>query len=401
MNSFEDYTEVPPSSAEASGTEDRLRGRLFKGTETDSGTPWGRRSGPEIGVSPFGGCGPEGGAFRGPNPGTRARNRPIETAIIERYRRRDGTVEETMLEIHQAGISMQRAEAVARLLWGPDVNAATVSDFSRRIAIRIDNWRHRPIRGRHFYVFLGAIDLQSRWGGAKHEVRVLVAVGVNAQGFREVLGVADTGDPAADGWRRFLGELEMRGLNGVQLVVSAADPAIAAAAARSFPAATRQICTWQLQRDLLASVGSAQVPGTAALLKEIFESNTPAMARDRARTAVAQLREMDLSGVAQRVEQNLDSALRFLTFPHPHWRNLRTNFVLMKVLRQIRERTRLVGAFSDGEGAVLMVSARLRFVADQWSASRRPWDMSSLTTTTDAVGAQAPFSEATRVSGRH
>jgi putative transposase len=331
---------------------------------------------------------------------TRARNRPVETAIIERYRRGEGTVEETMLEIHQAGISMQRAEAVARLLWGAQVDAGTVSDFTRKIGTRIATWRNRPIRGRHFYVFLGAIDLQRRWGGAKQEVRVLAAVGVNLNGFREVLGVADGTDLSTGVWRQFLRDLQARGLTGVQLFVSHADPEIADAAARTFPAAGHQICVWQLQRDLLASVGIAQVPATTSLLDELFESENSAMARRRAQAVAARLREMDAPQVAHQLEQSLDGALSYLAFPREHWRNLRSNFVLMTVLRKIRERTRLVGAFSDSESAVLMVSARLRFIADQWSATRRPWDMSGLTAQRGDAKEDSPPAKRTRAAGR-
>lgn len=387
MNAFEDSANLRPSAAEPPKKPGFDPGRPARTAGPESASSWDRASkatdvaavylpAPEVDVHPQPAGPPlDSGAPAALGPWTRARNRPVETAIIERYQRGEGTMEETMLEIHQAGISMQRAEAVAQFLWGAQVNAATVSDVNRRIALRISEWRRRPIQGRHLYVFLGAVDLQRRWGGAKQEVRVLVAVGVNLQGFREVLGVADDGGRGGSGWRRLLGDLHARGLDGVRLFVSEADPEIVAATTRIFPASAHQICVWQLQRDLLAQVGSAQVPGASSLLKAIFECETPAAVRHQAAAAATRLREMDLPDVARRLELSLDDALSFLAFPREHWRNLRSNFVLMKVLRQIRERTRLVGAFSDNQSAVLVVSARLRFFADQWSATRRRWDM--------------------------
>jgi len=304
---------------------------------------------------------------------------PVEAAIVERYRRGDGTIEETMLELHQAGISVRRAEAAARALWGAQVTAATVSEFNARIAARISRWRNRPIRGPHPYVFLGAIELPCRWGRETRAVHVLAAVGVNRKGFREVLGVGDgaNGDPRA--WRPFLRRLKARGLTGVRLVVTAPDPRIGAAAAAVWPVAARQICLWQLHRELLAQVGLEQLPGVLVLLRAILAGGNPRSARVRTREAVAALRRMRLPAAARMLEQAGGSLPSHLAFPRRHWRHLRSNQALMKVLRQIRERTCLVGAFSDGDGALLLACARLRYMADQWSASPHPWDMSNLT----------------------
>ena len=304
---------------------------------------------------------------------------PVELAIIERYRRGDGTIEETMLELHQAGISVRRAEAVARALWGAHVTTATVSEFNAQIAARISRWRNRPIRGPHPYVFLGAIDLPCRWGRETRAVHLLAAVGVNRDGFREVLGVGDgaNGDPRA--WRPFLRRLKARGLAGVRLVVTAPDPRIGAAAAAVWPAAARQICLWQLHRELLAQVALAHLPRVLAFLGAILADGSPQAARLRTREAVAELRRMRLPAAARVLEQAGGSLSNHLAFPREHWRHLRSNLTLMKVLRQIRERARLVGALSDGDSAVLLASARMRYMADRWSASSHPWDMSNLT----------------------
>jgi putative transposase len=340
----------------------------------------GFRSDPEAGKSgpPSLLLQPHGQREAGTAPGARARNMPVEAAIVRRFLREEGSLEEVLLEIYQSGISMHRAEAVARTLWGGRVNAATLSELRQRIATRITLWRNRPIPGRHVYVYLGAVVLRRRWGGETQHVRVLTAVGVNEEGSRRVLGVVDGTERNGGAWGGFLRDLRVRGLAGVRLFISEGSPEIAVAAAEVFPAAAHQACLWQLQRDLLGQVAIASLPKAAALFDAILESGNRETALERARLAAGQLRKLHLAAAAHRLEEALDVMVSHYAFPREHWKSLRSNYALMKILRKVRERTRLVGAFSDSESAVLIVSARLRCVADQWAASRHRLAMAGL-----------------------
>src|SRR5229473_719337 len=115
----------------------------------------------------------------------------FETAIIERYRRRESSVEEALIEMYLAGVSVRRVEDITEALWGTRVSASTVSDLNQRIYAEIEKWRQQPIKHRFPYVFLDGIWLKRSWGGEVKNVSVLVAIGVNEQGFREVLAVAE------------------------------------------------------------------------------------------------------------------------------------------------------------------------------------------------------------------
>jgi len=129
------------------------------------------------------------------------RKLPFETAIIERYRRRESSVEEAMLEMYYAGVSMRRVEDITEALWGTRVSPSTVSEFNQKIAGQIEQWRHASIEGEHAYVFLDGIWLKRSWGGEVKNVSVLVAIGVNQEGFREVLGVAEGTKEDKASWR--------------------------------------------------------------------------------------------------------------------------------------------------------------------------------------------------------
>lgn len=115
----------------------------------------------------------------------------FETAIIERYRRRESSVEEALIEMYLAGVSVRRVEDITEALWGTKVSPGTISELNKKVYVHIDAWRMRPLKGRYPYVYLDGIYLKRNWGGEYENVAVLVALGVNEEGYREVIGAAE------------------------------------------------------------------------------------------------------------------------------------------------------------------------------------------------------------------
>ena len=139
------------------------------------------------------------------------------TAIIERYRRRETSVEEAMIEMYLAGVSTRRIEDVSEALWGASVSAATVSNLNEKAFESVERWRSRPLTRAYPYVYVDGIYLKRAWGGAYENVAVMVAIGVNDDGYREVIGAAEGFTESADCWRDFLSWLKGRGLRGVRM----------------------------------------------------------------------------------------------------------------------------------------------------------------------------------------
>ncbi len=112
---------------------------------------------------------------------------PFETQIIERYRRWQSSVEEALIEMYLAGVSVRRVEDITEALWGTRVSASTVSDLNKKIYVHIERWRNRPLEGKYPYVYLDGLWLKRSWGGEVRNISLLVAIGVNQEGYREVL----------------------------------------------------------------------------------------------------------------------------------------------------------------------------------------------------------------------
>ncbi len=140
----------------------------------------------------------------------RLRSLPFETQIIERYRRRESSVEEALVEMYLAGVSVRRVEDITEALWGERVSPSTVSELNQKIYTQIEAWRNRPLEGEHAYVFLDGIWLKRSWGGEVKNVAVLVAIGVRSDGYREILGVAEGLQEDKESWRGFLRHLKER-----------------------------------------------------------------------------------------------------------------------------------------------------------------------------------------------
>jgi putative transposase len=144
----------------------------------------------------------------------------FETAIIERYKRRESSVEEAMIEMYLAGVSVRRVESITEALWGSKVSPGTVSKLNKRIYGHIEKWRNRPIEGNYPYVYLDGVVLKRSWGGEVRNISVLVAIGVDQDGYRTILGVAEGAKEDKAGWSSFLRYLKERGLTGVKLIIS-------------------------------------------------------------------------------------------------------------------------------------------------------------------------------------
>ena len=305
------------------------------------------------------------------------RNLPFETAIIDRYQRREISVEEALVEMYLAGVSVRRVEDITQALWGTRVSPSTVSELNQKIAVQIEEWRNRPIRGTHPYVFLDGIWLKRSWGGEVKNVSILVAIGVDQDGFREILGVMEGAKEDKASWVNFMRHMKERGLSGTRLFISDKCLGLVSSLFEFFPDALWQRCAVHFYRDVWTAVPTSKVREVAAMLKAIHAQEDRPAARAKTLLVVAKLRDMKLAGAADIVTKGVEETLQYFQFPSEHWRSLRTNNPLERVMREIRRRTRAVGAFPDGNSALILV-ARLRHIVGTHWGRKRYLDMTHL-----------------------
>jgi len=303
----------------------------------------------------------------------------FETAIIERYKRRESSVEESLIEMYLAGVSVRRVEDITEALWGTRVSPGTVSNLNKKVYARIEQWLNASIEGTYTYVFLDGIWLKRCWAGEVKNVSVLVAIGVDQDGYRHVLGVQEGAKEDKESWTRFLRHLKTRGLTGVKLFVSDKCLGLVESLADFYPQAKWQRCVVHFYRNVFTAVPKGRVKEVAAMLKAIHAQEDRAAAEEKIASVTKKLRAMKLSNAAKIVEEGAKETLSYYAFPSQHWRSLRTNNPLERLMREIRHRTRVVGAFPDGQSALMLVSARLRHVSATRWGTRQYLNMDRLT----------------------
>ena len=296
---------------------------------------------------------------------------PFETAIIERYRRRESSVEEALIEMYLAGVSVRRVEDITEALWGTKVSPGTISNLNKKAYEHIEEWRTRPLSGNYPYVYVDGVYLKRSWGGEIRNVSVLVAIGVNNEGYREILGAAEGMKEDKESWRSFFVWLKERGLTGVRLIIGDKNLGMLETIPEVFPDACYQRCTVHFYRNIFSVTPRNKVKTVAMMLKAIHAQESKEAAREKALLVAEKLKEMKLASAAKKLEDGIEETITYMDFPYQHWSRIRTNNTIERLNREIKRRTRAIGAFPDGQSALMLVCARLRHVAGtQWGSKR-------------------------------
>lgn len=300
----------------------------------------------------------------------------FQTAVIERYRRRETSVERAIVEMYLAGVSPRRIENVSELLWGAPVSSGTVSNLNERAFASIEARRQRPPGGGYLYVFVDGIYLKRSWGGSYENAAVSVAIGVNSAGDREVIGCSEGYTESAESWREFFSWLKGRGLSGVRLVTGDKRAGMLGALEEVFPGARYQRCTVHFYRNVLGRVPVTGRKAAARMLKAIHAQESREACGRKAEEEADELESMRLGTAARTVRNGFVETLAYTEFPPENWRRIRTNNGIGRFNHEIRRRTRVVGTFPDGNSALMLMMARLKYIVEHDCGKRRYPDIS-------------------------
>ena len=304
----------------------------------------------------------------------------FESAVIERYRRREESVEEALIDMYLAGVSTRQVDDVSQLLWGDRMPSQTLSDKLKKVYADIDEWRGRPLEQDYPYLFMDGVWHKRCWGGSVENVSILVAVGVGMDGRREVLSVAEGMKADSESWREFIKGMLARGLKGVRLVTGDRCAGLVAAVNELLPGARYQRCMVHFERNILAKVNPKNRDWAADALKAIFSMESRDKALEKAESVAKDMEARKLREAAKCLREGIGETTTYLLddYPREHRRRIRTNNMIERLNREIRRRTRVVGSFPDGRSALMLICARVRYVTSSEWSTRRYLDMSRL-----------------------
>lgn len=279
-------------------------------------------------------------------------------------------------EAYVHGVSTRAVDDLVRAMGGTGVSKSQVSRLCVEIDERVNAFLTRPIEGAWPYLWLDATYIKSRVGGRILSRAVIIAVAVNEDGRREVLGVALGPSEAETFWMDFLRSLADRGLRGVKLVIADDHKGLRAAARRVFDA-THQRCRVHWMRNALAHAPAKQRAAVAAMLKTIFAQETKIEA-ERQWDVVADLPGAKQPRLGALMANSREDVLAFMDFPKEHWAQIASTNPLERVNKEVKRRSDVIGIFPNDESVVRLVGALMIETNDEWTVSRRYMALESL-----------------------
>jgi putative transposase len=299
--------------------------------------------------------------------------------LLQHRRRAEQALVSVVATSYLLGVSTRRVEKLVEQLGVARLSKSQVSEMAQYLDAQVEAFRNRPLdAGPYTFVWLDALTIKVREAGRTVNVHALIAVGVNADGSREVLGLEVASQEDGAGWLGFLRSLTARGLSGVRLVISDAHRGLVDAIAAALPGAAWQRCRTHYLRNLLTKVPKSAQPWVATMVRTIFDQPDAASVRDQYGRVVETI-EARFPDAAMHLDEAREDLLAFSVFPHEIWRQIWSNNPQERLNKEIRRRTDVVGIFPNRAAVIRLVGAVLAEQTDEWTEQRRYMGIEILT----------------------
>jgi len=293
------------------------------------------------------------------------RDGQFQTELFERYQRSEKALVLALQEMYVEGVSTRKVTEITEALCGLEISKSQVSALAGRLDAEIDEWRRRPLTKAYPYLVVDARYEKVRRGGAVVSQGVLIVVGIDEDGYREVLGVWVFDSESEASWGAVFSELKERGLMGVRYVVSDDHAGMVKAIERHFQGAVWQRCQVHFLRNALALCGQQQRPQVVRLMKTITEAPTREAAKAALETAIAELKSK-APKVARLLEEHGEEMLAVYALPEEHRKRMRTTNMLERQNQELKRRTRVVRVFPNDRACLRLASALLMETNQEW-----------------------------------
>ena len=305
--------------------------------------------------------------------GPQVRDGEFSTELFARYQRNEQALVLAMMEMVINGVSTRQVSRITEELCGTSFSKSTVSALCKRLDPLVEAWRNRPL-GCFPFVLVDALVIRIRYEHRVVTYSVLIAVGINADGYRELIGF-QIGDSESEAtWSALFEQLKHRGLHGVSLIVSDDQRGLVAAVRRHFQGVAWQRCQTHFIKNILDATPNALKAELKSRVREILEARTPESARRLLQAVIDDYAERAPKAIAC-LEAGFDDATAVLALPEPYRKRLRTTNSVERLNATIRKRERVIRIFPNEQSAVRLIGALLMEQHEVWSTGRRYFDM--------------------------
>lgn len=304
----------------------------------------------------------------------RLRSGEFSHELFERYQRAEQALVLTMMEMVLQGVSTRKVTKITEELCGTSFSKSTVSQLCKGLDEAVQAFRNRPLEKRYPFVMVDAMYVKVRELGRVRSKALLIAMGVNEEGYREVLGFTLWDSETHLGWKTFFEDLKKRGIGQVDYVISDAHTGLVKALQEVFVEAAWQRCQVHFMRNIMEVCPSKVKPQLLEDLRDLWSSKDPELARERFQEILVTYEALAPKSM-EVLEAGFDDAIAVLHLPTKYRRRLRSTNSLERLNQEIRRRERVIRIFPSGESAIRLMGALLAQQSETWLSGRKWLDM--------------------------
>lgn len=304
----------------------------------------------------------------------RDREGRFRTELFERYQRSEKALVLSLLEMVVNGVSTRKVARITDELCGREFKRSTVSDLAKQLDVQVEAWSERPLEGAFPFLIVDAMQIKVRREEAVRPTSVLIAVGVNQDGLREIVGLHVADSESEQSWRDLFTDLKRRGLSGVEYVVSDAHGGLVSACKRAFQGVIWQRCQVHFRRNVVDRAAKRHHDVLHRGLDRILDAHDPDEAREEFRRLCSEL-EGKADRALEALEAGLEDAIQVLVLPPKYRRRLKSTNMLERLIEEVRRRERVIRIFPNERSAWRLLGALLAEQHEVWSTGRKWLDM--------------------------
>lgn len=314
----------------------------------------------------------------------RHRNVPFKTLLFERYQRSEQGLIATMMEMVVQGVSTRSVQKVTEELCGERFSKSTVSEICRNLDIPVKQFKERLLPEKYPFIIADAIYVKVR---EEHRVKskaVFIAIGVNTDGHKEIIGFDIYDAETTSTWKEFFENLRSRGLRGVDIVVSDAHKGLVEAIKECFPGSAWQRCQAHFKRNIIDKCPKKYSAGLASELKSMFNSSTLEEAR-RLRTSICEEYQDVAENAIKVLDEGFEDSMTIMALPYKYRTSLRTSNIIERENKEVRKRERVIQIFPNSDSVIRLLGAVLMDDHNDWSIGQRLFNMKEYYDNTAAI----------------
>ena len=300
----------------------------------------------------------------------RDRNGMFRTELFERYQRSEKAFVLSLAEMYLQGVSTRKVTKVVEELCGHSISRSHVSDLTKLLEEELEQWRTRPLKNDYAYIQLDATYQKVREGGRVTSVATLIAIGINRNGMREVLGCHVTTSEHRVEWKQFLRTLKARGMNTPEFIVSDDHDGLRQAIIEEFNGALWQRCQVHYMRNFSGKLSQKHKAEMIPLLRCVLHAADMEAAKSAKEMLINRLLKRKLEAIADWIEETIDDTLNVLNLPEGHRKRMRSTNMLERLNEEIRRRTRIIRIFPNRASCIKIATSICQETSESWGERR-------------------------------